>query len=116
MRQYCSQVILENFFEPCVLFLLMQKESYGYELAQELNSRCSCSVNMGNLYRGLGRLQRQGHVKKRRVPSDKGPDKIMYNITPSGEKLLKEWINGLDHQMQALNLLITNYKNLYDRG
>ncbi len=114
MRTNCSQVIVENFFEPCILFLLMEKSSYGYELSKNLKERCGCQVNVGNLYRGLGRLVKSKDIEKKNVKSELGPNRVVYSITAKGKILLKEWIKGLDVQNKAISKLIKNYKNKYD--
>ena len=36
MRTNCSQVVVENFFEPGILYLLLKKSSYGYEIKKAL--------------------------------------------------------------------------------
>ena len=112
MRQSCPKVILENFFEPCVLFLIMQKPSYGYELKAELDRKCSCQANIGNLYRCLARLQRSGHVVQRSAEGNKGPKRLVYHLTPSGKRWLAEWMGELEAEAAKINLLITNYKKL----
>jgi PadR family transcriptional regulator PadR len=114
MRTNCSHVVLENFFEPCILFLLSEKSSYGYELTKNLKERCGCSVNVGNLYRGLGRLVKSKDIEKKNVKSELGPNRVMYEITPKGKVLLKDWIVGLEEQNKTISKLIKNYKNKYD--
>jgi len=114
MRTNCSQVVLENFFEPCILFLLLKQSSYGYELTKNLKERCGCSVNVGNLYRGLGRLVKSKDIEKKNVKSELGPNRVMYEITPKGKILLKDWIIGLEEQNKKISQLIKNYKNKYD--
>ncbi len=113
MRKNCSKVIIENFFEPCILFLLEEKPCYGYELKNNLSERCGCQVNIGNLYRGLGKLEKNQYVTKEKTVSDIGPDRITYRITPNGKKLLKEWIEELETGAETIQKLITNYKKLY---
>ncbi len=112
MRKYCSKVIIENFFEPCILFLLMQKPSYGYELNQNLLENCNCNVNIANLYRCLSKLTKQEYISKEKMKSEKGPNKILYSITNKGRELLKEWIEELEVQTNTINKLITNYKKI----
>jgi len=112
MRNNCSQVIIENFFEPCVLYLLLKKPSYGYELNKKLKENCSCQTNIGNLYRSLNKLVKQNQIKKSILKSEIGPRKIVYNITPSGKKLLSNWINNLSKQNEIINKLIKNYKKI----
>ncbi len=111
MRNNCSQVILENFFEPCVLCLLYDKPSYGYELNRKLLEQNSCRVNVGNLYRGLNRLLKQGYILRKKTKSAMGPARNVYSITPKGKKLLASWIKELEEQQQAISMLITSYRN-----
>lgn len=110
MRKHCSKVIVENFFEPCVLYLLMLKPSYGYELNQKLLENCGCNVNIGNLYRCLSRLTKDSYISKEKVKSDVGPNRVQYSITDKGHVLLKEWIEELKEQTNTINTLITNYQ------
>ena len=114
MRKYCSKVIVENFFEPCLLFLLSEKPSYGYELFNNLKKRCDCTVNIGNLYRCLARLQKEGYVIKKKSESAIGPERAVYEITDTGKDHLGEWIDELEIQMKTVRKLITNYKKLYE--
>ncbi|MCL4374784.1 PadR family transcriptional regulator [Patescibacteria group bacterium] len=116
MRRSCGQVVVENFFEPCVLYLLMEQPGYGYELMRRLKTHCSCTVNIGNLYRGLGRLIKNKSITKKTVKSALGPKKIVYTITPRGRLQLQQWIAGLETQNKTLSRLITNYKKKYDSG
>ncbi len=109
MRNSCTQVVLENFFEPCTLFLLLKGSSYGYDIQKQLKENCSCNVNIGNLYRCLSRLQKQGHVTRVGVKSEIGPIRYSYTITPAGKKYLKQWIKALKQQNKVISLLINNY-------
>jgi PadR family transcriptional regulator PadR len=114
MRKYCSKVIVENFFEPCILFLLSVKPSYGYDLNQQLLENCGCNVNVGNLYRCLSRLTKGGYITKKKIPGTKGPDRVEYAITGEGHVHLKAWISELENETETINKLITNYKNIYE--
>ncbi|MCR4326846.1 MAG: PadR family transcriptional regulator [Candidatus Roizmanbacteria bacterium] len=110
MRTNCSRVIVENFFEPCTLYLLLQKPSYGYELLKNLKEHCSCEVNIGNLYRSLSRMQKQGYVKREATKSTVGPQRYAYTITTLGKTYLSSWIGELEKQQKIIHALIINYK------
>ncbi len=112
MRKYCPQVVVENFFEPCVLFLLTKKSSYGYELKKNLDKNCECQVNIGNLYRGLNRMVKNKYIKKSKSKSMLGPDRTVYEITVKGRGYLADWIDGLEKQKNTVSKLIKNYKKL----
>jgi len=113
MRNGCSQVIVENFFEPCILFILGNGPSYGYELMEKLVARHACTVNAGNLYRCLARLHKQGAVKKQVVKGESGPNRTMYSLAPKGKELLDTWIVELTKQKDIISSLINNYQKKY---
>ena len=110
MRSHCNQVVLENFFEPCLLYLLTQHKTYGYNLQKELSNKCSCPVNIGNPYCCLARLVKHEYIIKERSKSEKGPDRFVYSITSLGRKYLKTWIVSLKKQEEVLHNLISNYE------
>lgn len=114
MRKYCSRVVVENFFEPCILYLILQKPSYGYKIFSNLKNHCDCDVNIGNLYRCLSRLQKEKFVIKNTLKSKIGPKRSIYKITNIGERLLKEWIDEIEIQTDTMEKLIKNYHNLYE--
>ena len=110
MKKVCRKVVVENFFEPCVLSLLMIKPSHGYELKTDLDKKCACRADMGNLYRSLSKLQKNGFVLKKKEESQVGPAKQVYAITAKGKKLLAEWILELEDEVKVIKKLINNYK------
>ncbi|NTU74348.1 PadR family transcriptional regulator [Candidatus Roizmanbacteria bacterium] len=112
MRKFCPQVVIENFFEPCILYLLLKKPSYGYEISKNLLRHCECQVNVGNLYKGLNRLVTQGYATKQTVDSSLGPTRVVYEITDSGKEYLKGWIDNLKKQQKTISKLIINYQQI----
>lgn len=112
MRTNCSQVIIENFFEPGILFLLLKKPSYGYEIQKALKDDCICEVNIGNLYRCLSRMQKQGYITREAAKSDIGPKRQSYTITKEGKVYLSSWIEALKKQKKVISSLINNYKKI----
>jgi DNA-binding PadR family transcriptional regulator len=110
MRKSCSKVVIENFFEPCLLFLLLEKPSYGYEIKSDLEAKCGCQANMGNLYRCLSRLEKAGRVTRRKEMGEKGPERIVYEITEGGRALLADWMAELENEAAKLTKLINHYK------
>lgn len=110
MRTNCSQVVIENFFEPGILYLLLKKPSYGYEIQKALKKNCICEVNIGNLYRCLSRMQKQGYVTRENTKSTVGPNRYSYTITKEGKTYLSLWIESLKKQKKVISSLINNYK------
>lgn len=112
MRNNCSQVVLENFFEPGILYLLLKKPSYGYELQKDLSKKCICEINTGNLYRCLARFQKNGYITKKSMLSEIGPKRYIYTITQSGKKYLSKWMDMLKKQNKVISSLIKNYQKI----
>ncbi len=113
MKKVCQKVVVENFFEPCVLSLLMEKPGYGYELKNDLAGKCCCQVDIGNLYRRLAELQKRGCVSRKKISGLAGPAKQVYAITPKGKRLLATWITELGETVGMINKLINNYQKNY---
>jgi PadR family transcriptional regulator PadR len=112
MRTNCSHVVVENFFEPGILYLLLKKPSYGYEIQKNLKKNCICDVNTGNLYRCLSRMQKQGFITREGVKSAIGPDRFSYSITTEGKIYLSSWIESLKRQKKVISSFINNYQKI----
>lgn len=112
MRTNCSQVVVENFFEPGILYLLLKKSSYGYEIQKALKENCICEVNIGNLYRCLSRMQRQGYVTRESIKGTIGPKRYSYTITKKGKIYLSSWMESLKKQRRVISSLINNYQKI----
>ncbi len=77
----------------CVLAVLMDGDSYGYDLADSLSGRIQLAD--GTVYPILRKLASDGMVSTYLMESKNGPPRKYYHITEKGkEKLaddLKEW-------------------------
>lgn len=75
----------------CLLAIIAEEPSYGYEMARKLADRGLELVSEGTIYPLLSRLQRQGHVEGYLVASSEGPARKYYRIAPSGRSALTAW-------------------------
>ena len=75
----------------CLLALIAEESSYGYEMASKLQSRGLELVSEGSIYPLLSRLQKQGYVDSYFVESPGGPPRKYYRIKPSGTERLQHW-------------------------
>lgn len=81
--------------QHAILALLVDGESYGYELRAEFEESIGPQwggLNVGHVYQLLDRLVRDGLVKKREVAQRTRPDKVVYRLTGSGRKELDRWL------------------------
>ncbi len=82
--------LLKGVLPMLVLTLLEQEESYGYELVTRLQRGGLHGIATGTVYPVLTRLEREGRLSSRLVPSAAGPARKYYRPTPSGLGLLAE--------------------------
>ncbi len=77
-----------------VLLSLLERsdeEMYGYRIAKVLEEAGGLPVKQGTLYPVLRSLEGQGLLESSIAPSDSGPPRKHYTITPAGRTALEEW-------------------------
>lgn len=100
---------LYRFVEPVLLFLLKMKgQSYGYELAAELQEYAltDASIEAAALYKTLRQLEQNRCVSSEWYVTGKGPAKRVYRLTPHGEEHLAEWVTVLDHVARSMTRFV----------
>lgn len=75
----------------CLLALIGEEPSYGYEMVSKLQDRGLELVSEGSIYPLLSRLQKKGLIEGYFVESSGGPPRKYYRIAPEGRKQLAEW-------------------------
>ncbi len=75
---------LHGFLDLCLLAMLRERADYGYGLAQRLAAAGVADVPGGTLYPALLRLEEQGLAVPSWAPSESGPRRKYYEITPAG--------------------------------
>lgn len=79
---------LRGVLDLCVLGLLRDRESYGYQLAQSLDAAGIGPIQGGTLYPVLLRLQRTGLISAQWREGAGGPARKYYRITAAGVQTL----------------------------
>ena len=70
-------------------------EAYsGYDLWKKFsqNIKCYWQASQQQIYRELGKLEKQGAIASQIIPQEGRPDKKLYQITDKGIEILKEWL------------------------
>ncbi|EEL73471.1 PadR family transcriptional regulator [Bacillus cereus] len=79
--------------ELCVLALVKRKDSYGYELVQQISNKFL--ISEGSVYPLLRRLTKEGYFQTYLKESTEGPPRKYYQLTEQGEThfhlLVTEW-------------------------
>lgn len=88
--------IRENFkrgsIEMLILYLLSQEDMYGYQLAQEINSRSEgqFDITEGSMYPTLYRLIEKKAISDYKKLSGKRRTRVYYHIEKEGVELLEK--------------------------
>ncbi|MDP9350665.1 MAG: PadR family transcriptional regulator [Chloroflexota bacterium] len=109
--------LIEGAVEPALLALLGERDSYGYELASEIERRnlVSQRVPPARVYEVLRRLEGEGAVACSQEASPAGPHRRRYSLTPTGRDRLDRWVEALRMTEQSLRALLDTY-NSQQRG
>jgi PadR family transcriptional regulator PadR len=79
---------LHGFLDLCLLAMLRERPDYGYGLSQRLSAAGVADVPGGTLYPALLRLEQQGLAEPSWMPSEAGPRRKYYALTPAGRAAL----------------------------
>ncbi|MEZ5175314.1 MAG: PadR family transcriptional regulator [Acidimicrobiia bacterium] len=84
--------VLKGVLDMCLLSLIDEEPSYGYEMANKLSERGLDLVSEGSIYPTLSRMQRSGLIEGYFVEAEgSGPPRKYYRIRSAGKKQLKLW-------------------------
>ena len=78
------------------LAILANQPTHGYELLQiyeRMFADVLPSLNAGQIYTTLSRLERDGLVHHQSVEQENKPDKRVYHLSDLGQQVLQEWLN-----------------------
>ncbi|WP_042460206.1 PadR family transcriptional regulator [Neobacillus dielmonensis] len=84
--------MLKGILDGCLLAIINEGETYGYELAAKLESYGFQSFSEGTIYPLLLRMQREKLVTATLRKSTAGPKRKYYTLTEKGRHELGEFI------------------------
>jgi PadR family transcriptional regulator len=84
--------LLKGVLDMCLLTIISEEPSYGYEMADKLSKKGLHLTSEGSIYPTLSRMQRSGLIEGYFVEADgSGPPRKYYRIEKSGLDRLQEW-------------------------
>jgi PadR family transcriptional regulator len=87
--------LLKGVLDVAVLAVVEDEDGYGYDVLRRLRAGGLAEVGDASVYGTLRRLYTAGALTSYVVPSDEGPHRKYYGITPSGRTQLttqtKDW-------------------------
>ena len=100
-----------TFLRPCLLLLLAEGTSHGYELLDQVAGLGLDRVDPGGLYRCLRAMEEEGLVRSEWEPSASGPARRTYELTDEGADWLHVMAGSLNDVARSLNA----YRRRYQR-
>lgn len=82
--------LLKGVLDVAVLAVVDAADGYGYDVVRRLRAGGLEGVGDASVYGTLRRLYASGALTSYVVPSDEGPHRKYYGITPAGRTLLAE--------------------------
>lgn len=84
--------VLKGLLEGCILKIIKDDETYGYEICEKLVKYGFKDISEGSVYPLLIRLQKKKLLSSVMKKSPLGPMRKYYYITEEGNKELKDFI------------------------
>ena len=105
--------LLKGILEGCVLAIIAEGETYGYEIIGELEKAGFEDIGEGTLYPVLTRLDKNRLIRCRRAKSPLGPVRKYYSITAEGTKALDDFKERYTRiSASAMSVLFNTKKSL----
>lgn len=83
--------LLHGVLDMCLLSIIEEEASYGYEMVSKLRERGLDLASEGSIYPLLSRLQKQGLIEGYLVQSSEGPARKYYRMSDEGRETLDQW-------------------------
>lgn len=98
--------LLHGVLDMCLLSIISDEPSYGYEMVSKLGERGLDLASEGSIYPLLSRLQKQGIIEGYLVQSSEGPARKYYRISKKGGEVLEQWIGEWDEFRSSVDAVL----------
>lgn len=87
-----SSDVIRGYTDIMLLFLLLEKASYGYELSKDIRllTEEQYIIKETTLYSAFTRLEKNGYIESFPGTETQGKRRTYYRITPTGRNYYKE--------------------------
>jgi poly-beta-hydroxybutyrate-responsive repressor len=106
---------MEGFIVPCLLLLIKEEPSHGYQLIEKLSKLpfLEAVPDPGPVYRYLRCLEEDGVVKSHLESGAGGPPRKVYSLTQEGENHLEGWAAVIRAKKGSLEGLLASIEKHY---
>ena len=106
-----SSQLLKGILEGCILKIIFNKETYGYELYNSLKVSGFDDLSEGTLYPLLIRLEKNSLLSSISRDSPLGTKRKYYSLTKLGEGELSDFCNSWDKISKSVNKIMEDDLN-----
>lgn len=99
--------LLKGVLDLAVLAVVEDEDGYGYDVLRRLRAAGLGDVGDASVYGTLRRLYAAGALTSYVVPSDEGPHRKYYGITPGGRDQLKRQSEDWLHFSTSVTTLLS---------
>lgn len=107
---YVPAGLPRNYLRPCLLLLLAEGPSHGYDLLEEIAALGMDKADPGGLYRALRAMEQEGLVCSWWEQSTAGPARRTYDLTEEGWDWLHAWAGSLREASRFLDEFLDRYE------
>lgn len=97
--------MLKGTLEGCILKVINESETYGYEISEKLRSYGFLDISEGTIYPLLLRLEKNGLITAKYRESPVGPKRKYFSILPKGKEEMESFYNSWMELNKAINTL-----------
>lgn len=98
--------MLKGIIDGIILEIINKKQTYGYEIVEELKRNGFYNMTEGTVYPILKRLTKKGYLVGSFRKSDVGPKRKYYYITEKGKKKLEEFEKSYLEMTEAADRIL----------
>ncbi len=104
----------KNFLRACLLLLVKEQPSHGYDLLERLSQLGFKGADPGGLYRALRAMEQEGLMRSVWETSEMGPARRTYELTEEGEDWLHAWAGILSETARIVGSYLQRYEQLVE--
>ena len=101
--------ILKGLLEGCILKIVSNTETYGYEICEMLTNYGFQEISEGSVYPILIRLEKKKLLYSDMRKSPLGPMRKYYHLTEEGTEELHEFISSWNEIKMNINNVLEGY-------
>ena len=100
--------MLKGILEGSILKVINQKQTYGYEISQELQKYGFSNISEGTIYPLLLRLERNGLIEAQYKESSLGPKRKYFSLSQAGKNEMSAFFSNWLELKTAVDWLFQN--------